>query len=61
MQRAAHRDRIVRLGWVDDGTRADLLAGASVFAYPSRYEGFALPPWLVEIASDLAAKIRQQS
>jgi glycosyltransferase involved in cell wall biosynthesis len=41
---AAHRDRIVRLGWVDDATRADLLAGASVFAYPSRYEGFGLPP-----------------
>ena len=41
---ATHRDRIVRLGWVDDGTRADLLAGSSVFAYPSRYEGFGLPP-----------------
>jgi alpha-1,3-rhamnosyl/mannosyltransferase len=39
-----HRDRVVRLGWVDDRTRADLLAGASVFAYPSRYEGFGLPP-----------------
>ena len=25
-------------------TRADLLAGAAVFAYPSRYEGFGLPP-----------------
>ena len=24
------------------------------------HEGFALPPWLVEIASDLAANIRQQ-
>jgi glycosyltransferase involved in cell wall biosynthesis len=29
---------------VDDRTRADLMAGASVFAYPSRYEGFGLPP-----------------
>ena len=25
-------------------TRADLLSGASVFAFPSRYEGFGLPP-----------------
>ncbi len=39
---AAHRDRIVRMGWVDD--RRSLLAGASVFAYSSRYEGFGLPP-----------------
>jgi glycosyltransferase involved in cell wall biosynthesis len=44
VQRAHHRNRIVRLGWVDDATRADLMAGASVFAYPSRYEGFGLPP-----------------
>ena len=42
--RARHRDRIVRLGFVDDLARSDLLAGASVFAYPSRYEGFGLPP-----------------
>ena len=41
---ARHRDRIVRLGFVADDTRADLLAAASVFAYPSRYEGFGLPP-----------------
>ncbi|MCU0309427.1 MAG: glycosyltransferase family 4 protein [Acidimicrobiales bacterium] len=41
---AAHRDRIVRLGWVDDHERSALLAGAAVFAYPSRYEGFGLPP-----------------
>ena len=39
---AAHRDRIARLGWVDDV--GPLLAGAAVFAYPSRYEGFGLPP-----------------
>lgn len=41
---ARHADRIVRLGWVDDRTRADLMAGALAFAYPSRYEGFGLPP-----------------
>jgi glycosyltransferase involved in cell wall biosynthesis len=41
---AAHRTRIRRLGWVDDPTRDALLAGAAVFAYPSLYEGFGLPP-----------------
>ncbi len=35
-------DRIRRVGWVDDP--AGLLAGAAVFAYPSLYEGFGLPP-----------------
>jgi glycosyltransferase involved in cell wall biosynthesis len=34
--------RIRRLGWVAD--RGALLAGASVFVYPSIYEGFGLPP-----------------
>jgi alpha-1,3-rhamnosyl/mannosyltransferase len=29
---------------VDDPTRAALLRGATVLAYPSRYEGFGLPP-----------------
>jgi len=42
--RAHHRERIVRTGWVDDRARADLLAGARVFAYPSKYEGFGLAP-----------------
>ncbi len=41
---ARHRDRIVRLGWVDDTTRVDLLAAATVYAFPSVYEGFGLPP-----------------
>jgi glycosyltransferase involved in cell wall biosynthesis len=41
---ARHRERIVRLGWVTNAARADLLAGARVFAYPSLYEGFGLPP-----------------
>ena len=39
---ARHRDRIRREGWVGDV--AGLIAGAEVFAYPSRYEGFGLPP-----------------
>jgi glycosyltransferase involved in cell wall biosynthesis len=42
--RAAHRDRIVRVGWVDDHDRAGLLRGATVFAFPSVYEGFGIPP-----------------
>jgi glycosyltransferase involved in cell wall biosynthesis len=36
--------RIVRLGYVSEARRAELLAGAAVFAYPSRYEGFGFPP-----------------
>ncbi len=39
-----YRDRIHVLGYVDADTRANLLAGASVFAYPSLYEGFGFPP-----------------
>ena len=42
--RAAHRARIVRLGWVGPDQRAALLRGATALAYPSRYEGFGLPP-----------------
>jgi glycosyltransferase involved in cell wall biosynthesis len=41
---APHRGRIVRLGRVDERTRVDLLAAASVYAFPSVYEGFGLPP-----------------
>ena len=41
---AKHRDRIVRVGYVDDEARAGLLQGARVFAFPSVYEGFGLPP-----------------
>ncbi len=40
----AIRERVVRLGYVDDLKRAELLVGAAVFAYPSRYEGFGFPP-----------------
>ena len=41
---AAKAGRIVRLGFVPDADRADLLAGALCLAYPSVYEGFGLPP-----------------
>jgi glycosyltransferase involved in cell wall biosynthesis len=38
------RERVVQTGFVSDAARADLLAGAAVFAYPSVYEGFGFPP-----------------
>ena len=41
---ARSRDRVVRTGWVDESTLAGLLAGATVLAYPSVYEGFGFPP-----------------
>lgn len=41
---ARHGERIRRLGYVDDHDRRDLLAGATVLAYPSIYEGFGHPP-----------------
>lgn len=36
--------RVVRLGYVSDADRADLLAGATALAYPSLDEGFGHPP-----------------
>lgn len=44
IRRSRHRERIVRLGWVSDHDREALLRGASVYAYPSIYEGFGLAP-----------------
>jgi alpha-1,3-rhamnosyl/mannosyltransferase len=38
------RDKVLRLGWVDDAARDALLTGATLYAYPSRYEGFGLSP-----------------
>lgn len=43
--RAAFDDRrFVRLPTVTDTQKASLLRGATVLAFPSRYEGFGLPP-----------------
>jgi len=39
---AAHRARIVRLGYVSEADRGALLAAAAVVAVPSHYEGFGL-------------------
>ena len=44
IRRSPHRDRIERLGWVDDGARAALIEQAAAVAYPSLYEGFGLVP-----------------
>ncbi len=41
---SGHRERIVRLPYVDDRMRAALLRGAAAFVYPSSYEGFGFPP-----------------
>jgi glycosyltransferase involved in cell wall biosynthesis len=38
------RDRILRPGYLDDAALARVLRGATVLAYPSRYEGFGFPP-----------------
>jgi glycosyltransferase involved in cell wall biosynthesis len=38
------RSRILRPGYLDDRHLAATLRGAAVLAYPSRYEGFGLPP-----------------
>ena len=41
---AHHHRRIRRIGWVAPPDRDALLAGAALYAYPSVYEGFGLPP-----------------
>ena len=44
VRRARHGHRVVRLGYLDEAGRSALLRGASVFALPSRYEGFGFAP-----------------
>jgi glycosyltransferase involved in cell wall biosynthesis len=44
IEQAAHHARVHRLGWVEPDRRDALLRHATVFAYPSIYEGFGLPP-----------------
>ena len=42
--RSPHTMRIDRIGYVPPEERTALLLGARVYAYPSVYEGFGLPP-----------------
>jgi glycosyltransferase involved in cell wall biosynthesis len=42
-QPALDRPDVIRLGYVDDPELARLYRGASVVAYPSRFEGFGIP------------------
>lgn len=42
--RSTFRDRIHRLGFVSDAHKQVLYSRASVFVYPSFYEGFGFPP-----------------
>lgn len=42
--RCARPEQVLKLGYVGDRDRADLLAGAACLAFPSIYEGFGLPP-----------------
>jgi len=37
------RPRVIKLGYVSDAELARLYRGASVFVYPSRFEGFGMP------------------
>ncbi len=43
-QRSPAKDRIKFLGYVDAGDKPALYSLAKIFAYPSIYEGFGLPP-----------------
>ncbi|MCK4177427.1 glycosyltransferase family 4 protein [Aciditerrimonas ferrireducens] len=44
LARARHRERVRRLGYLEGPALARVLAEAACLAYPSRYEGFGLPP-----------------
>lgn len=44
IERSPYRNRIIRLGWIDEANRPALMQHAAVFAYPSVYEGFGFPP-----------------
>lgn len=43
IRRAAHRDLVVRPGFVDDADLPGLYAGAAAFAFPGLAEGFGMP------------------
>jgi glycosyltransferase involved in cell wall biosynthesis len=44
IERAAAEGWVIPLGFVPEGDLPAIYSGASLFAYPSIYEGFGLPP-----------------
>ena len=52
-----HAGRIRPAGYLEGGERSRWMAGARVFAYPSLYEGFGLPPLLAREAAEQAADV----
>ena len=40
----ARCENVLRLGFVEDEELAKIYSGATLFIYPSRYEGFGIPP-----------------
>lgn len=40
----SYKDKIIKIGYVDDEDLAPLYSGAEWFVYTSQYEGFGLPP-----------------
>ena len=38
-----YKDRILKIGYVDDEDLSPLFSGAEMFVYPSIYEGFGMP------------------
>jgi glycosyltransferase involved in cell wall biosynthesis len=43
IEQSEYQDDIVEMGYVNEASKAALLAGADVFVFPSLYEGFGLP------------------
>lgn len=41
---AKYKDLVIRAGYIDDADMPALYSGALCFVYPSKYEGFGLPP-----------------
>jgi glycosyltransferase involved in cell wall biosynthesis len=38
------KDRIIELGWTDSSDMPYIMNGAELFVFPSKYEGFGIPP-----------------